>query len=466
MRNFIEKIVVICLLMTTSCTSGFLDVKPASNILQPTSLEDFQGLLDNFSVMNNRLPALPLLSCDDFHFNSEQAWMAARSETVRSCYTWEHDVFGGEINKDDWNGSYEAIFYSNIVINGIEDVEISLDDRHVANQIKGSAYFLRAYRFYALLNSFGELWSENTEETALGIPIKLSSDVNEVVERATVKETYDQIFSDLARARGLLSFTEPDQRRNRPTLLALFALNARIHLFRSDFQQALAYADTALAHYNTLTDYNTLDTNSTAPFTIREPENILSMGLANRSYGEFDALNGGGRISIDSNLIRSYGVNDLRKQVFFRINNNGIGYQVKRNYYGSANYAYNGLATNELYLIKAECLARLGQPKEALSVVDALLSKRYLHGTYEPVLAQDSNINDALRIILEERRKELVWRGLRWDDLKRMNREGANISLERILGGKHYHLPANDKRYVFNIPADEIVLSKIKQNER
>lgn len=68
----------------------------------------------------------------------------------------------------------------------------------------------------------------------------------------------------------------------------------------------------------------------------------------------------------------------------------------------------------------------------------------------------DSDSASLLQTVLKERRKELLMRGLRWMDIKRLNRDGANISLMRTLGTKTYSLPANDPKYAIALP--EIVI--------
>ena len=126
--------------------------------------------------------------------------------------------------------------------------------------------------------------------------------------------------------------------------------------------------------------------------------------------------------------------------------------------------SFTGLATDEIYLIKAECLARKNQVSEALTVLNTLLENRYKTGEFVPLSA--ATPTEALNKILLERRKELVWRSLRWTDLKRLNKEGANITLYREINSNHYTLPPNDPKYVFPIPDDEILLSNIDQNNR
>jgi hypothetical protein len=48
---------------------------------------------------------------------------------------------------------------------------------------------------------------------------------------------------------------------------------------------------------------------------------------------------------------------------------------------------------------------------------------------YIPITAGSSD--EASQLILQERRKELLFRGLRWIDIKRLNKEGAGIVLKR-----------------------------------
>jgi hypothetical protein len=71
-----------------------------------------------------------------------------------------------------------------------------------------------------------------------------------------------------------------------------------------------------------------------------------------------------------------------------------------------------------------------------------------------------------LEKILIERRKSLIWRSLRWTDLRRLNKEGKNIELKRKLGDLEFTLAPNSPLYVLPIPDDEIALSGITQNKR
>jgi hypothetical protein len=114
--------------------------------------------------------------------------------------------------------------------------------------------------------------------------------------------------------------------------------------------------------------------------------------------------------------------------------------------------------------MRAESFARVGDKDAALLNLNTLLEKRWKSGTFTPVSAASDE--EALAIILAERRKELVMRGLRFMDLKRLNKEGANITLTRVVEGQVYTLPPNDLRYALAIPEQVIEVSGLTQNPR
>src|SRR5690606_21692174 len=116
-------------------------------------------------------------------------------------------------------------------------------------------------------------------------------------------------------------------------------------------------------------------------------------------------------------------------------------------YAGSLVY-FSGIATDEIYLIKAECLARLGQGQAALDVLNELMINRWKESEFQPL--NEEGAENVLRLILEERRKELVFRGLRWSDLRRLNKDQRfRKTLIREIDGKQHELPPNDPRYVY-----------------
>ncbi len=95
--------------------------------------------------------------------------------------------------------------------------------------------------------------------------------------------------------------------------------------------------------------------------------------------------------------------------------------------------------------------------------LNTLLQNRWRTGTFVPFTA--SNADDALMQILTERRKELVLRGIRWQDLRRLNKEDRfKITITRTIAGNTYSIEPNSYKYTFPIPDDVIQLSGMKQN--
>jgi len=458
MKKIIKFSLIILLL--SSCSKAFLEEIPNSGILTPSTKGDFQRLLDNINVIGNT-SMLPQLASDEYYINSESDWLASRSAVERNSYIWDVDIYGGEGNINDWNEPYESIFYANNIIFKIEESLVNIHmDKELSN-IYGQALFLRAKSYFDLLKNYSVPYNEETEHLDLGVPLRINPSIDYTLERATVKDCYDLIFSDLEQSLDFLQFYGPIPQRNRATKLAVFALLTRIHHYRREYKLSEKFADNFLEKYNQLIDYNTISITENTPFS-RTNEELIMFGTTNM-YNNGAQYNRKGTVFVDSTLIKMYKVGDLRLAIYFS-EYEPNKYIMKRGYNGGGLVPFNGFAVDEVLLNKVECLVRRGQLQEAATKLNFLLVNRYKPEYFEPVdfLAKEP----ALDYILEERRKELVWRCLRWDDIKRLNMEGAGIILERKLGDHVYTLEPNSSRYTFNIPQDEINRSGLIQNKR
>ena len=442
------------------CTKSFLSPKPNTNIVVPDSLSDFEGLLNN-TVMA-QTAALPLLSADEYYYISYSSWEAAPTATERNAYIWAQDLYNGENPIDDWNVPYEQIFYANVVLEGLPNIPVTANNVNQYNLIKGWAFFARGFALYNLVSEFAPLYDSNTAAQDLGVPIRLTADVNVIEPRSSIKQTYTQLLADLAQAEIYLPLHGPPSTLNVPSKVALWALYARIYLSISNYAQALVYADSCL-HYNpALMDFNTLDSTSVTPINAINPETLIFYTAPYQYAATY--VGGPARSPIDTTLYNTYDSTDLRKHVYFFVR--GDNAFMKQGYVGNTGlYPFTGLATDEVYLIKAECQARVNNDTTgSLQTLNTLLATRYATGTFVPYTA--ASVQQALSIIWTEREKELVWRGLRWSDIKRFNKEGQNITLIRNVEGQTYTLPPNDPRYILPIPQYEIDQSGITQNPR
>ena len=441
-----------------SCKQKFLEEKSSSNILTPSTLTDLNALLENQNVMNFT-SALPQISADEYTIISDQNYNALPSATERNAYIWAKDLFEGEIN-EDWNRAYAQIFYANSVLKVLDEKDFR--NTKESNFTRGWAHFIRAYIYYDLVKNFSPVYNAQTASTDLGVPIRLNADVDEVVQRSSVQSTFNQIFNDLNIAGNLLDANVPPLNKNRPSKAAVMALKARMYIYMGDYGNAELSADSCLIFHNKIIDYNTINKTGSTPFTYNTDE-VIYQSTQIVAYATISGYDNRPAIEVDPNLIVMYDDNDLRKAIFFTRNSLNK-YNVKRGYVGGGLYAFTGLAVDEIILIKAECLARRNQSNLAMNTINQLLINRFQTNTFIPLEARDAK--ESLRKILEERRKELIWRALRWSDLKRFNREGMNIQLTRNVNSVTYTLAPNDLRYTFPIPDTELLMSGIKQNQR
>lgn len=448
--------IIFTIIMAAICLASckkYLDAKPNIGLQVPSTLADLQALLDFTTDMNLASPVSLEIPADDCTL-LDITWNGLPHATRKNLYIWEKDVFNDILSPGDWAATYIPVYRANVVLETLEKINRTTSNANQWDQVKGAALVFRARGFYDALQVWAKGYDKNTASTDLGIPLRLSSNFNEVSKRATVLQCYQQILGDLNEGVQLL----PTQIQHimRPSKPAAYGWLARTYLAMQEYTKAGENADLCLKLKNTLIDYNKLSLGAVFPFDLQNEELIFSTAIVQQN----NTVNG----RIDGQLYGLYEQDDLRKQAFFKtfITSSGGGIGFKGSYFGDNNL-FTGIATNEMYLIRAECNARAGNTLSALNDLNALLTKRYANNKYQPYTLTDAN--ELLLLVLKERRKELLFRGLRWTDLKRLNKEAAHaITIRRFLNGLLYELPPNDKRYAFSIPNSVIEITGMPQN--
>src|SRR6185312_3051329 len=329
-------------IIASSCAK-FLDKKPNQQLTTPSTLDDLAQLLNDYDRMNAYYPSSGEISADNYYLLDE-GWAAIGLELQQNLYLWQkYDDVGS-----DWTSPYRDIETANVILDNVEKVPLKTNiEQQKATQLKAMALFIRAYYHYALSQLYMPVYNKATANTDLGIPLKLSSDVNEKMTRASAQETYDYIIADIKAALPQLPL-KPDM-KYLPSLPAAFGLLSRIYLSMQDYKDAGIYADSCLQGYSTLIDYNTVDTTSDAPFGQFNAEDIYDTQAAYPSGLDHSIA------KVDSVLYKSYAENDVRKHAFFSSNGDGT-YYFKGNYTGKPNdpTMFTGIATDEMFLTRAE----------------------------------------------------------------------------------------------------------------
>jgi tetratricopeptide (TPR) repeat protein len=452
-------ILVIFAINLSSCEK-FLETKSDVKLGRPESMADLEAILRNTSLKYAMV--LTIGGADEYFY--EYATWLARPEVQKMGYVWDPEVN----DLDDWRYQYIAVFYANTVLFNLGSIPAG-NEQARWNDIKGQALFFRAYKFYQVAMLYAPQYDPATSTTDMGIPLRLNADINEPSVRSTVSETYDQIIKDLKESAWLMYrevLPNTKDNKGRPTKTAAYAMLARVYLQMGDYAKAKESADSCLNLYNTLMDFNN-------PSEVNPTSSTLPVIAFNNETIFFTNTNGAPNSSSSARVNPAlYNLfsdnNDIRKRAFFLLNSNGT-YRFKGSYNGALSGGLNnltdGLATDEVYLIRAEANARLNNVGPAMQDLNALLVKRWTTGTFVPFTA--STADAALNIILLERRKELMYRGLRWCDLKRLNKDPRYATtISRELNGDTYELVPNDLRYSLLIPMEVMNLSEMTQNPR
>lgn len=453
--NIFKVIASLLFALTIGSCKKYLDTKSDQKLSTPGTLKDLQALLDNQFFYRRGL-RLANTSSDEY-YTLYTNWQSL-SEPNKNGYVWDAQVN----NLTDWQNQYNNVYYTNTVLDNWSKIA-GASPTPQANEIKGEALFYRAQCFFSVAQLYAPQYDPNSANTDHGIPLRLDADFNKPSQRATVQQTYDQIIKDLNEAVTILPINI--SYNVRPSKAAGYALLARTYLQIGMYTEAKQSADSCLQLYSYLINYN----DATEVDTVTTGQSIKKINKDNKEIIFY--LNEDGSIpavyshAVDSVLYKSYDGNDIRRPAFFTKNTNGT-YKYRGSYSGSSSQgAFVGLGTAEVYLIRAEANARLGNTSAALQDLNTLLIKRWKTGTFVPFTATTPQV--ALDIILQERKKEMVFRGMRWSDIKRLNKEPARaITLQRILNGQSFTLPPNDLRYALLIPVEVIQLSNIQQNAR
>jgi tetratricopeptide (TPR) repeat protein len=457
-ERLITSVLFFLIAIQVSSCKKFLDKKPDNSLNVPKTVTDLQALLDDAFSMNTGLtPCFGEASADDYYLLQND--YDTRLTVEQNFYKWIPTEY---FFPNDWSKSYIPVYNSNYCLEMLSKIPVSTQNQEQWENVKGSALFYRAYSFLNLTWTFAKAYDENFSNSDLGIALRSSSDFNEPSTRASVKESYEKVISDTKESIRYLPVSAITPYR--PSKIAAYGLLARAYLSMRKYDSALAYSNLALQVKSDLIDFkNSSDpdlvvafTSNSSPFRLFNRETIFYSEM-NNSISTIATARG----KINASLYASYGSTDLRRTAFFR---SSSGQRFKGNYTSNSGIFFTGIATDEMFLIKAECLARRNGPGDkelAMDNLNALLSKRH-SAAFSYLSATDST--DAVNKVLLERRKELLMRGLRWIDIKRLNKEVPNIILTRSVGSQTYTLEPNANYYALPLPADIIAISSMTQN--
>lgn len=438
--------------LLSSC-NGYLDNIPKGQKI-PTSLTDFEAMLRyEYGVLREDVTQSVILLNDNYVSPSNLSYYPL----WHANYFWDNTVNRVTLNKSDestYYVGYGAISTCNLVIENAASATNATDQQRAI--VTAQARIIRAMNYFMLVNYYSKTYNASTAATDGGVPLITSAQVGASYTQPSVKSVYDFILDDITKAL-------PDLPDKAATILQAnkatgYAFAARVYLQMSDYTNALTYANKALAINSSLFDWNayyvqyqaTLD-NPTKYQTIPSP-----MGYAN--VENYNFRNGPSSYSSSEKTIRvdrgaKFEDGDTEFKCRWKLRT--VGDQTY--YYAnlSGRFNYGGMTTTEVYLIKAECLARSGSVSDAMNVLNTVRKTRVLASKYQDLTA--NTVPEAINYIRRTKDNALILTIVPFCDNRRYNLDAAYArTLTKTENGTSYSLAPDSYMWTMPFPQGAI----------
>lgn len=321
-----------------------------------------------------------------------------------------------------WQGAYRTVGECNAFLEGIERARansIITEDEYKA--YAADAKFIRGVVYFYALNLWGQMYVKDSEN--LGIPIILRSFDGgsaftdaPVVQRATIAESYNQIFEDFEYAENNLPNTRDDVYEGRGTATsgAAKAMLSRAYLYMKNYPKAIEYANKVTGYEldaKTLTSTNDPENSSEVIFSVAM--NTSDNPNTNNALGQHYGYNRRADISVSSTYLSLLSDVDTRKTECLYYDQSKQSWYCNKYRKTSSDWA-PVIRYAEVLLNKAEALvknqsATQADKEAAVAILNQIHKRSDSSKTYA---VSDFASNQALvEEILLERRRELAFEG-------------------------------------------------------
>ena len=396
---------------------------------------------------------------------------------------WRWEILSTDREIEAVYGSlYGVIGQCNYFFDCIADLEASLtDDDEISEleSLKGEVHFARALAYSELIKCFCKDYDPDTAGDELGVVLVSSYYNPGRMVRATLKDSYDFVLSDLEKASDMITLDETNN-SSYFTKSTVNALYARVYLYMRDWEKAAEYAtkvidDENLALSSTNNNYVTSEMSDYQYMWNYDAgtEVIWKVGMTTTSYGgalgqRFLGYNYSAYypdyVPADP-ILELYDDNDLRASVFFATVQTGYPHHLTCplliKYYGNPTFLSVNIRhvnmpkvfrLSEQYLIRSEAYCRLDRFSEATDDLTTLRRARY--SSYAEMSLNAGNWEQT---ILDERARELYMEGFRLQDLKRFHRGfEREEQLNTVSSGNTLKIEADNPLFVWPIPQHEL----------
>jgi hypothetical protein len=483
-------------LLATACKKDFIELTP---ITTPSAVNFYKTSSDMINAINATYAVLQSSAAagNEFMFGDLPTDDAQSLSTLCAQGHCDFDNFQSRASGSGnagaiaarWNDAYRGISRANIVLDRIGPVDM---DANLKNRVIGEAKFLRAYYYFNIAKIFG----------AVPLVLKELMSQEEAYDygREPVDNVFTQIQKDLTEAITTLPATYGSADLGRATSGAAKAMLARVLLFRSKHSEAAPLLKDIIdnqspAVYDLLPNYADVfkdnnGNNKEILFAVQYTANSVATGEGNPVTGSFAPVSAPGvsvagpnanqptqdmynafaaddtvrrKVNIGSYVssgLTTYYVNKFINRDIKTAAENGTDYPVLR-------YA-------DVLLMYAECVNEATGVAAALPFINRVRTRAGLAslqntdaGTPATYVANQAAMRDR---IMQERRLEFAFEGLRFFDLVRTNRllpvlNGYFTTYNIIVNGSVLQIENYQK--LFPVPQAQIDINpaRIGQNE-
>lgn len=388
---------------------------------------------------------------------------------------------------------YTVIGRCNFLLDNAENMRKKMTDDDALDRLDvycGEAYFARALAYSELIKQFCKAYESDADaQNELGVVLRTHYYSNEPIKRASLYDSYQQVLSDLELAEKALALGDDydiavDGYMYNSTYFneyTVCALRARIALYMKKYDEAIKYSTKVIdsGHYFLSSATQLYDSQYSYYQYMWTSDNstevIWKIGFTSTSYG--GAL-GQVFFNYDYNSMKPdyvpaqwvlslYDSNDLRYSTFFQTfttgHTHGLTWPLLAKYWGNEGL-YNEaqllhvsmpkvFRLSEQYLIRAEAYVMNEDFAKAGKDITTLRKARYSTYGTSTAISKDN----AMKIVEEERVKELFMEGFRLMDLKRWHKGFERTPQEQSLeNGSSLVVEKDDPLFVWPIPQHEI----------
>ncbi|MDR0737472.1 MAG: RagB/SusD family nutrient uptake outer membrane protein [Prevotellaceae bacterium] len=445
-------VLLVVALSQVSCNE-YLDILPKGQKI-PTTLADFEAML-RYEYGVHRVDAgnaINLLN-DSYQTVANLNY----SSLTKANYMWDESadrIYLNNSGEGMYYDSYVSISTCNLIIEHAPEATECTDAERA--EVIACAKALRAMNYFNLVNYYADTYDAATASAKNAVPWITSADVNAPHQQLTIQGIYDHILNDVKEALPNLPATSPTPLH--PNRGAAYAFYARVYLQMGDYPQALEYAELALAENDALYDWTAYyEENKTQ---IENPDSYtVTPSPAGHYYVENYIFRHGltsyqyvGR-SIPVERKARFEDGDARAAARWKVRTVGTDTYCVSTTTGFFNES--GITTTEVYLIKAECLARDGKYSEAMAALNTVREKRILAAKYTALSA--STEEEAIEYIRRTKDNELLGTLIPFADARRYNLDPKYArTLTKVVDGTTYTLSPTSHLWTMPFPQGAI----------